>query len=265
MKITLDNNLEFLYQWDINRYVILEGVEAGTILQFTNTDLDNALSVESTIDENEVICNIPNILLTYNKDVTIFVWDGEKVIFSKRIKLISRNKPDDYIYEETKIITISNLQKEIKELDINKADNLEINNNILSLKSKDKVLSTVELIVNSFNLDEGNLIDIKTFFSYEEFTNWAGNFISDNEFEYYEIQKTIPKDKYYIINMDTEDEQSIGIMNNERMSIIGMGQFHFDYLYNYIDINTRRINDLYDRLNNVVFTTDTLILDGGIA
>lgn len=153
MKISLDNNLEFLYQWDINRCLILTDFKAGTILQFTNSDIDNSLSVESKIKNDLVICNIPNILLTYDKDITAYVWDGEKVIFSKKIKVFPRNKPDDYIYSETNLLSITKLNEKINNLENNKADSLELIDNIFSLKAKDKILSSVELKTGLLDLE----------------------------------------------------------------------------------------------------------------
>lgn len=224
MKITLDNSLDFLYQWDVNRYVVLTDIEAGTALHFTNSDLDNAFVMASEEKDNRVICDIPNQILTYDKDIIIFVYDGDKTIFSRKIHLISRAKPDDYIYEETELLNISKLSKEIQELRDSMANSLRLEDNILSLNSNEKELSSVELdrdysklenkpqingievsgnktgeelsLIDLNKFDDGRLIGIKLFYTKNDLMSWLGQDIGSGRFE---IQMSIPNGKYYII------------------------------------------------------------------
>lgn len=224
MKITLDNGLDFLYQWDVNRYVILNDIEAGTALHFTNSDLDNAFVMASEEKDEKVVCDIPNQILTYNKDVLIFVYDGDKTIFSRKIHLIARAKPDDYIYEETELLNISKLSKEIQELRDSMANSLKLEDNILSLNSNEKTLSSVELdrdykklenkpqingieldsnktgeelsLIDLNKFDNGRLIGIKLFYTKNDLMSWLGQDIGSGRFE---IQMSIPSGKYYII------------------------------------------------------------------
>lgn len=305
MKITLDNGLDFLYQWDVDRYVILEDIEAGTTLHFTNSIMDNALVLLSKEKENKIICDIPNQITTYDKDILIFVYDENKTVFSKKIHLIPRNKPDDYIYEETELITISKLSKEIQDLKEDMVSSINLEDNILSLNNnKGEQLSSVELdnnydnlenkprinnievsenkIGEDFNLvdlskfDNGNLLGIKLFTTKNELKNWLGPDIGSGRFE---IQMSIPNNKYYIIygidytkyinnisrsrdiiidnDIDYEDlltasTDFTAIISNNFFNIVSLGE-------SYYNIFEQQIANLKD---NAIFNSDELILNG---
>lgn len=145
MKISLDNNLEFLYQWDIDRKIIITGAALGQEAHFTTKDLDEAYVLELEEEEGKIICNIPNILLQNTKDIIVYLYDGNKTIFSKSFKIIGRNKPTDYIYKETEVMTFEKLKKELKELIAARANKLDYIDNKLLLYADDNVLSAVEI------------------------------------------------------------------------------------------------------------------------
>lgn len=169
MKILLDNNLEFLYQWDLDRYIYLVDIKKNEKIKinFTNKTINEAIVQEPKTINDLFVCKIPNSLLQYDKDLTVYIVENNKVIFSKTFKVIGRNKPENYVYtdEEQKLYERmeENLLSEIDK----KGDSLEYNDNVLSLLSGNKTLSSVKITSKEMSteamlelLDDANIVKI---------------------------------------------------------------------------------------------------------
>lgn len=102
-----------LLQWDLNRTVLLD--EAGTVY-FASLNSEISYGVDSRIENESIVADIPNILLQQN--VGIVVWQKlttgeiEKVYFYVE----GRPKPQDYVYTETEIRDFDFLSKRVDEL-----------------------------------------------------------------------------------------------------------------------------------------------------
>lgn len=96
----LEDGREYLYQWDLNRNVIVEDPEV-TEVHFCNKTDDCSLVVEVKDGKAQ----IPNILLqdTWNIRVYAYCQDYTKVEESFKIK--PRTRPSDYVYTETEVRT----------------------------------------------------------------------------------------------------------------------------------------------------------------
>lgn len=150
MKISLDNKLEFLYQWDIDRKVIITGAALDQEVHFATKDLDEALVVKPKEENSSLTCNIPNILLQDTKDIVIYLYDGHKTFFSKAYKIIARKKPADYVYNETEILTYEKLAKELKEMIATRANGIDYSNNKLSLCSDGKEIASTNIVTDDY-------------------------------------------------------------------------------------------------------------------
>lgn len=150
MKISLDNKLEFLYQWDIDRKIIITGTALDQEVHFATKDLDEALVVKPKEENGNLTCNIPNILLQDTKDIVIYLYDGHKTFFSKAYKIIARKKPADYVYNETEILTYEKLAKELKEMIATRANGIDYSNNKLSLYSDGKEIASTDIVTDDY-------------------------------------------------------------------------------------------------------------------
>lgn len=150
MKISLDNKLEFLYQWDIDRKVIITGAALDQEVHFATKDLDEALVVKPKEENGSLTCNIPNILLQDSKNIVIYLYDGHKTFFSKTYKIIARKKPADYVYNETEILTYEKLAKELKEMIATRANGIDYSNNKLSLYSDGKEIASTNIVTDDY-------------------------------------------------------------------------------------------------------------------
>lgn len=150
MKISLDNKLEFLYQWDIDRKIIITGAALDQEVHFATKDLDEALVVKPKEENGSLTCNIPNILLQDSKDIIIYLYDGHKTFFSKTYKIIARKKPADYVYNETEILTYEKLAKELKEMIATRANGISYSNSKLSLYSDGKEIASTNIVTDDY-------------------------------------------------------------------------------------------------------------------
>ena len=108
----LQDNKETLYQWEINQKLIVEN-ELVKEVHFSNATSARALVVEVV----EGVAEIPNILLQAAFDIKAFGYCGESVRECYTINVISRTKPDDYIYTETEIKRYEDLEERIAALE----------------------------------------------------------------------------------------------------------------------------------------------------
>lgn len=248
MKISLDNKLEFLYQWDIDRKVIITGAALDQEVHFATKDLDEALVVKPKEENGSLTCNIPNILLQDSKDIIIYLYDGHKTFFSKTYKIIARKKPADYVYNETEILTYEKLAKELKEMIATRANGIGYSNSKLSLYSDGKEIASTNIVTDDYRplqyKPSINDITLEGNKSLEELgIQLAGEYVvdenyvhTDNNYTSEEKEKLASLENYNdtgirdIINGLNDSKQdtlksgeNIKTINNE--SILGSGNF----------------------------------------
>lgn len=97
------------FQWDLNRQIKVED-SSITELHFCNKTDDCSLVVAV---ENGV-ANVPNVLLQTNWDIRVYGYTGDYTKLEKRYKVVARSKPDNYIYEETKIKNYEDLAEQVR-------------------------------------------------------------------------------------------------------------------------------------------------------
>ena len=110
-----------LYQWDIDRRLILEGAEAGYVCRFLMPGFKESLPVQAYDEDGVVFVNVPNILLQSNGTMTMYVFipDRDGGFTKERFTILvnAQTRPADYVYTETEICTWVGLDKRISELE----------------------------------------------------------------------------------------------------------------------------------------------------
>lgn len=99
---------ETIYQWDVSRTV---DVDADCEVHFALQGEPQALIVSSSLGK----ASIPNILLQDGRDIIAWKVQEDKTVETKRIAVMRRAKPADYVYTETEIITFETLVAEVRE------------------------------------------------------------------------------------------------------------------------------------------------------
>ena len=102
-----------LTQWDKDRKVIVTGFEGGAEVHFASPgDSHGAYVVELTDGEAAV----PNILLTMAGVINVYVYPTDRTVFAAALPVMAREKPDDYIYTETEVLSYKTLDEKIGDL-----------------------------------------------------------------------------------------------------------------------------------------------------
>ncbi|MBE6774515.1 MAG: hypothetical protein E7544_09935 [Ruminococcaceae bacterium] len=107
-----------LFQWDINRQLEIDDEDRKiTHIHFAHESDTEAMVVPFTRLSDKLLVTIPNILLQTNEPVMVFAVsdkNGEvKTLEQKVLTVLERQKPSDYIYTETEIITYRQLEERI--------------------------------------------------------------------------------------------------------------------------------------------------------
>lgn len=102
-----------LTQWDKDRKVIVTGLEGGAEVHFASPGDDHgAYVVELTGGE----ATVPNILLTMAGVINVYVYPADRTVFAAALPVMAREKPDDYIYTETEVLSYKTLDEKIGDL-----------------------------------------------------------------------------------------------------------------------------------------------------
>lgn len=97
--------LEYLNQWSTNQKLIIRGADltAAPVFYFYNARIKEALAVDSEIISNDLVVNIPDIMLQYEFPIIIDVdySFSTSADFTIRIPIMPKAKPGDYIFDGT--------------------------------------------------------------------------------------------------------------------------------------------------------------------
>ena len=123
MKFQIEGGRNYLWQWDKGQRLLLSGVEAGTQVHFSSeTDTEpNALVVASYADNGEVYADVPNILLQISGRIFVYIYkdsgnEGHTEV-KWQIAVYPREKPEDYVYTETEVLSYAALEERVKALE----------------------------------------------------------------------------------------------------------------------------------------------------
>lgn len=108
-----------IYQWDIDRKLKINLPEEITAdeVHFAHDDNMEALVLKIYTENNELLVDIPNIMLQSSKMIKVWLVNGNQTICGTRILVTPRAKPSDYVYTETKVLRYETLEKRIEALE----------------------------------------------------------------------------------------------------------------------------------------------------
>lgn len=112
--IRIENGSSCFYQWDTNRRLLIENNNI-TEVHFSNAVSSAALVCEVYEENGKRLVNVPNILLQTQWTLRVYGCCAEYVRESAEYIIISRKKPDDYIYTETEVKRFETLEAEVRE------------------------------------------------------------------------------------------------------------------------------------------------------
>lgn len=102
-----------LTQWDLDRKVIVTGYDGVAEVHFASPGDDHGAYVVKLIDGQ---AEIPNVLLTMAGTINVYVYPADRTVFATTLWVMAREKPDDYIYTETEVLSYKTLDEKIGDL-----------------------------------------------------------------------------------------------------------------------------------------------------
>ena len=116
----------YAFQWDKDIYVILPKAKAGETIHFAHRKDKKALVVTAKEVDSIIVAGVPNLLLQRAGFIQIYRFisdkNGSRTISRNELKVLKKEKPDDYLYEESQILSWEYLDKRITELEKTVAD-----------------------------------------------------------------------------------------------------------------------------------------------
>ena len=168
MKIKLENGQLYCWQWEVNQRLVIDTLEGYKIEDLNckmgiPKDKIGILEVEIYKENETIFSNIPDILLQY--DGLIEVWIQANLEFSPitlahwRFRVKKRERPEDYIYTETDVLTWQELDKRITVLEENSTalpEDIQIatDDEIIEMLAQEDVLPAVVDADGSILADE---------------------------------------------------------------------------------------------------------------
>ena len=140
---TLYDNRTELYQWDLNRKVIVSD-DTVTEVHFCNKTDDCSLVVPTyrLADANILVADIPNILLQDNWNIRCYAYCTDYTKVEALFKVKPRTRPADYVYTETEVRTWNEFNERFTALE-NTPHAYVLN--VAGLKTLDEIPVTEEL------------------------------------------------------------------------------------------------------------------------
>ena len=107
-----------LFQWDINRQIIVSDASIDAVHYSNRTDA-SALVVEVKEKNGLRVADIPNILLQESWDINVYGYcDGYYTKQAARIKVNPRTKPESYVYTETEVLNYNTVMEKIDTIEL---------------------------------------------------------------------------------------------------------------------------------------------------
>lgn len=111
----------YAFQWDSNIYVVLPKANVGDEVHFAHRKDKRSLVVIAKEIDATVVAMVPNLLLQKAGFIQIyhFITDekGNRTVNREELKVLEKEKPDDYLYEESQVLSWEYLDKRITALE----------------------------------------------------------------------------------------------------------------------------------------------------
>ena len=112
----IEDGREHFWQWDSNQRLIVDDA-AITEAHFSNKTDDFALVCEVFSENGKRLVNVPNILLQDDWRIRVYAFMIDHTVVEDCFKVVTRSKPDSYIYEETEVLNYGTLAERVRVLE----------------------------------------------------------------------------------------------------------------------------------------------------
>jgi hypothetical protein len=124
----IEDGREHFYQWDTNCRLIVED-ESIKEVHFCNRTDSCSLVCEVYFHDDDYgglyVVNVPNIILQEDLKFRAFGYDGNRTLHEECFEVKKRSKPSDYVYTETEVKRLEDVEAKVAELE-DKVANIKI-------------------------------------------------------------------------------------------------------------------------------------------
>lgn len=118
MNIQLTDGRQHVFQWETGRYIKLVDVASCPIVNFFDPKSDEAYTVQTKTVDGVIQAMIPNELLQLDSKIKLYCVgidsNGDFIQIHAVIPLIPRQRPTNYVYEPSDIMTFESVLAEAK-------------------------------------------------------------------------------------------------------------------------------------------------------
>lgn len=106
---------EHFYQWDLDRKLIVNDASIAEV-HFCNRTGECSLVCETYKENDIALVDVPNVLLQTDWKIKVYAYDDKHTKYEQCFEVVSRTKPEDYVYTEEELKTWEELEKKIEAL-----------------------------------------------------------------------------------------------------------------------------------------------------
>ena len=116
-RIYVGDGASFVWQWQPKEQIVLEGYPEGVFVHFANCDTVEASVVQSRMDGDKLVADIPPELMQSDKDITVYVCDVDGTKHCHFLSVLSRPKPESYVTEPVEVLRYESLAERVAALE----------------------------------------------------------------------------------------------------------------------------------------------------
>lgn len=143
---------ETFYQWDKGRKLIIYDDTISEV-HFCNKTEECSLKAETYKEGNLTLVNVPNVLLTTDWRINVYAYDKDYTKHCSTFKVVSRSKPEDYIYTEEELKQWEQLQAQINTLETRQKQDKAILQTRIYKVEEEEIKNNAALQANIANLE----------------------------------------------------------------------------------------------------------------
>lgn len=116
-RIYVGDGGSFVWQWQPKEQIVLEDYPEGVYVHYANCDTVEAPVVQSRMEGDKLVADIPPELMQVDKDITVYVCDADGTMHCHFLSVLSRPKPESYVTEPVEVLRYETLAERVKKLE----------------------------------------------------------------------------------------------------------------------------------------------------
>ena len=116
-RIYVGDNKNFVWQWQPKEQIVLEGYPESVYVHYANCDTVEVPVVQSRMEGDKLVADIPPELMQVDKDITVYVCDVDGTMHCHFLSVLGRPKPESYVTEPVEVLRYESLAERVKKLE----------------------------------------------------------------------------------------------------------------------------------------------------